>query len=272
MRGAYRAVLPTFFVLILGFLYMPIVMVVVNSFNGDATLSRWGGFTLSWWQDVLADQRIRTDFLTSVKIAFLSMVLSLVIAVTAGLWSRRASLRRRQALDATTYLRLVLPEIVVALGLFILARRINFPLGIAAVVVGHVVFNSAYATIIIQARLATLSADLEDAAADLGATPRRIFMRVTMPLLAPAIVVAALLTFTFSFDNVISSLFLSGSHVEPLPVLLFGLARFHVTATLNAIGAGVMAFTTLFLALCVLILAVQRGTRGTMARVGGSRE
>src|SRR4029078_1664494 len=105
MRGATRAALPAFFILILGFLYMPIVMVVVNSFNHDATLSRWGGFTLSWWRDVLADQRVRTDFITSVKIALLSMVFSLAIAVTAGLWSRRASSRKRQILDGTTYLR-----------------------------------------------------------------------------------------------------------------------------------------------------------------------
>jgi len=266
MRVARLAILPTFFALVLAFLYMPIVMVVVNSFNSDATLSGWGGFTTSWWQDVLADDRVRTDFLTSVKIALLSMLFSLAIAITAGLWSRRASVRKRQILDGTTYLRLVLPEVVVAIGLFVLARRLNFPLGVAAVVIAHVVFNSAYATLIIQARLATLSNDLEDAAADLGATPRRVFMRITMPLLAPAIVVAALLTFTFSFDNVISSVFLSGARVEPLPVLLFGLARFHVTASLNAIGAGVMAFTTLFLALCILVLVIQRGTRGALSR------
>ena len=102
----------------------------------------------------------------------------------------------------------------------------------------HVVFNSAYATIIIQARLATLSATLEEAAADLGANRWRVFRRVTLPLLLPAVIVAALLIVSFSFDDVIVSQFLGGNNAEPVSVLLLGMIRLHVTPEVNAIGAG----------------------------------
>jgi ABC-type spermidine/putrescine transport system permease subunit II len=134
------------------------------------------------------------------------------------------------------------------------------------VVVGHVVFNSAYATIVIQARMATLSPTLEEAAADLGATPWRTFWRVTLPLLRPAIVVAGLLAFTFSFDNVITSAFLGGDQAT-LPVLVFGLMRFHVTPAVNAIAAGVMLITLVTFVLAIAVIGLRLGT----ALVAGSR-
>jgi ABC-type spermidine/putrescine transport system permease subunit II len=240
-----------FTMLVLLFLYAPIGVVIANSFNGDGSLTSWGGFTLRWYQDAVEDSRVRAAAVTSLEIAAITTVISLVIAVTAGLWTRTASPLKRQALDASTYMRIVLPEIVAALALFLLFRRLGLELGLWAIVVGHVVFNSAYATIVIQARLMTLPTIYEDAAADLGARPRRVFQRVTLPLLAPAIAVAGLLVFTFSLDNVITSLFLSGGNAETIPILLFGMARFHITPELNAIGAAVMVVTTISFAATV---------------------
>src|SRR5439155_26527551 len=112
-------------------------------------------------------------------------------------------------LDATTFMRIALPEVVLALALFVMLRRANFTLGMWTVIAGHVVFNSAYATIVVQARVAALERTLEYAAADLGAQPWRVFRLVVLPLLTPAVVVAALLCFTFSFDDVVTSLILS---------------------------------------------------------------
>jgi ABC-type spermidine/putrescine transport system permease subunit II len=238
------------------FLYAPIVVVIANSFNADTTLTSWGGVTGEWYRTAVKDGQVRGAALTSIEIASLSTVISIAIAVGAGLWSRVASNRARQLLDAGTYMRIILPEVVAALALFILFRRLNVQLGMWAIVVGHVIFNSAFATIIIQARLRTLSTAYEEAAADLGAKPRRVFRRVTLPLLMPAIAVASLLTFTFSFDDVITSEFLSGGNATTIPVLLFGLARFHITPELNAIGAGMMALTTLAFVLAVTVSAV----------------
>ena len=130
--------------------------------------------------------------------------------------------------------------------------------------IGHVVFNSAYATVVIQARMATLTDTLEQAAADLGATPWRVFRRVTLPLILPGGRSSpALLIFSFSFDDVVTSLFLGGTDVETLPVLLLGLIRLHVTPEVNAIGVLVMLTTTGLLAFAAALTTRARGGRRT---------
>jgi ABC-type spermidine/putrescine transport system permease subunit II len=257
-----------FAALVFAALYAPIVLVLVNSFNGDGSLIGWGGFTTRWYDAVVHDGRVRDDFGTSLVVATLSTAISLVIAVAAGLWARSASDRGRRLLEASTYVRIVLPEIVFALGLFLLANRLHLKLGVATIVMGHVVFNSAYATIIVQARFATLNRTLEEAAADLGAPPWRVFRRITLPLLAPAIVVAGLLTFTFSFDDVIVSQFLGGTNAETLPVLLLGKIRLHVTPEVNAIGAGVMLITLVSFAMAALVAVVRPTGAGALLGLG----
>lgn len=251
--------LTIFTVLVLIFLYAPIVLVMLNAFNKDEFLTHWGGFTTHWFSNAINNPRVRQDFRNSFTIAVLSALISVAIAVPASLWARRASERGKRTLDATTYMRIVLPEIVAALSLFILFRKINFSLGMVSVVIGHVVFNSAYATVIIQARVATIPRHFEEAAADLGAPPRRVFRRVTLPLLMPAIIVAGLVAFTFSFDDVVTSSFLAGTGTETLPMLIFGLARFHVSAKVNAIGVSLLVVTLLLFAVVLLATSLRSG-------------
>jgi ABC-type spermidine/putrescine transport system permease subunit II len=246
-------------VAVLACLYAPIVIVILNAFNANHTLTGWGGLTDRWFHEAFTDPAVWSALWTSVRVALVSTAVSLAIAIPAGLWTRRAGPRARALLEASTYMRIVLPEVVAAVGLFLLFRRLDVPLGMWTIVAGHVVFNSAYATIIIQARVATLTTTLEEAADDLGATPWRAFRRVTLPLLRPAIVVAALLIFTFSFDDVVTSAFLSGDDVT-LPVLIFGLMRFHVTPEVNAIGAGVMVITLVTFTLATAFVGFRAGT------------
>lgn len=256
---------------VLLFLWAPIVIVAVNSVNADELLIGWGGFTTRWFREALSDERLRDAFITTGKVALLSTLLSLAIAVTASLWYRKANARGRRLLDATTYMRIILPETVIALGLFLLLRRYDVGLGVATIVLGHVVFNSAYATIVIQARLSTLSTALEDAAADLGATPFRVFRRVTMPLILPAVIVAGLLVFSFSVDDVVTSLFLGGPQAETLPVLLLGMIRIRVTPEVNAIGVIVMVITTGLLAIAAGLTTI-RGSVGARVEPGSRGE
>ena len=176
-------------VVLLG-LWVPLGLVVANSLNADELLVGWGGFTTKWYGEALGDARVRNSFFTSLEVAAVSTALAVAIALTAAMWARRASRRGRGALDASTYMRIILPETVIAIGLFLLLRRFDVALGLATVVIGHVVFNSAYATIVLQARFATMTPDLEEAAADLGATPWRTFRRVTFPSILPALIVA----------------------------------------------------------------------------------
>lgn len=246
--------------LALVFLYVPLVFVFLNAFNADRDLARWGGFTLHWFDIAVSDGRARDDFVTSIVIAVATTAISLVIGVTAALWSRGATTRGRALLDATTYMRIVLPEVVVAVGLFVLFRRLDLGLGTPAILLGHVVFNSALATVILQARVATMGRTLEEAAMDLGASSWRVFRRVTLPQLLPAVVVAGLLTFTFSLDDVITSAFLGGGSTETLPVYILGLVRHQITPQVNAMGAIVMVITLASLAAAVAVAGLRGAT------------
>ena len=249
-------------------LYAPIVVVIVFSVDKDPALISWKGFTTQWYSQAFNDPQVRRDMLTSLEVAALSTVISLAIAICAGLWTRKAAPRHRRVFDAFTYSRIVLPEVVFALGLLVLFNKLHIAFGVGAIVLGHVVFNSAYATIIIQARLATLSTSLEEAAADLGATPWRVFKRVTMPLLMPAVLVAALLTISFSFDDVIVSQFLGGNNAEPVSVLLLGMIHLHVTPEVNAIGSALMLITLVSFGTAGLITVMRPTGAGQMLALG----
>jgi ABC-type spermidine/putrescine transport system permease subunit II len=249
-------------------LYAPILLVIVFSLNKDAQLLHWEGFTLDWYRQAFHDEAVRKNFGISVQVAVLSTAISLVLAITGGLWYRTASGRARAWFDAMTYSRIVLPEVVFALGLFLLFSELNIGLGVGAIVVGHVVFNSAYATIIMQARFSTMSVTLEEAAADLGANRWRVFRRVTLPLLMPAVIVSALLCLTFSLDDVITSQFLGGTDAQTLPVLVLGKIRLHVTPEVNAIGTGLMLITLLTFLIAGLITLLRPTGAGGMLGLG----
>lgn len=254
--------------LVLVCLYAPIVAVVVFSVDKDPNLISWKGFTTQWYSQAFNDPQVRRDLLTSLEVAALSTAISLVIAVCAGLWSRGAGPRARRVFDGLTYSRIVLPEVVFALGLLVLFNKLHIAYGVGAIVLGHVVFLSAYATIIIQARLASLSGSLEEAAADLGANRWRVFKRVTFPLLLPAVLVAALLTISFSFDDVIVSQFLGGNNAEPVSVLLLGMIHLHVTPEVNAIGTALMLITLVTFATAGLITVLRPTGAGQLLALG----
>jgi ABC-type spermidine/putrescine transport system permease subunit II len=249
-------------------LYAPIVIVLIYSVNKDPLLIHWQGFTTKWYSQAFSDPQVRRDLLTSLEVAALSTVISLVIAVCAGLWARNASPRARRIFDGLTYSRIVLPEVVFALGLLVLFNKLHIAFGVGAIVLGHVVFNSAYATVIIQARLASLSTSLEEAAADLGANRWRVFRRVTLPLLMPAVIVAALLIVSFSFDDVITSQFLGGDNAEPVSVLLLGMIHLHVTPEVNAIGSALMLITLVTFATAGLITVMRPTGAGQFIGLG----
>jgi len=258
---------------VVGFLWIPILAVAVNSINQNSLMISWGGATAHWYARALHDQNVRTGLITTIEIALGSTLVSLVIAVSGALWWRRASARARAVYDATVYARIILPEVVFATALFFLFLKTHFPLGIAAITIGHSVWNSAYAAVIIQARLVGLDPAIEEAAADLGATPWRAFRRVTFAALLPAIIAGGLLTFTFSFDDVVTSYFLGGNAATPLPLVLFGMIRFRITPEINAIGVMVMLFTVTLMGVAVAVFALMgsagRGRRAALAEFYG---
>jgi ABC-type spermidine/putrescine transport system permease subunit II len=251
----------SFFVIAL--LWTPLAIVALNAVNKNELLVAWGGATLRWFKDAFHDPDVRDGLRLTMIVGGLSTVIAVPLAVTGALWWRRASGPGRRLYEVLIYVNVILPEVVFASALFLLFVRAGVPLGVPSIVIGHSVWNAAYAFLIVQARLAALDPALEEAAADLGANSAGVFWRVTVPALVPGIVVAALIAFTFSFDDVITTYFLAGSSGNTLPVLLFGLIRFRVTPEVNAIGVMVMIFTAGVATLGYLLLArVNRSRRG----------
>ena len=247
------------------FLWFPLINAAVYSFNRDIAMGAWRGATLRWYRTAFADTTVRAGLEQTITIGLATTALSLALAVSGALWWRRATARGRRLFDLLTYLRIMIPEVVFAVALFLFFSKIGFPLGTVAVVVGQTVWNSAYAALIVQARVLTLDPALDDAAADLGASRWRVFRRVTVPGLLPGIAAAGLLAFTFSFDDVVTSYFLVGNQAAPLPVVLLSMIRFRITPEINAIGMMVMAFTIcLFMAAFATVSRLGRGPRGAL--------
>ena len=222
----------------------------------------WSGATLRWFHDAFNDPDVREGLRLTMIVGTLSTLIAVPLAVTGALWWRGASRGGRRLYEVLILVNVILPEVVFASALFLLFVQIHLPLGLLAIVIGHSVWNAAYAFLIIQARLSALDPTLEEAAADLGANRRQVFWRVIVPALVPGIVVASLIAFTFSFDDVITTFFLAGTSGNTLPVVLFGLIRFRVTPEVNAIGVMVMAFTAGVATIGYLLLARVNRSRG----------
>jgi spermidine/putrescine transport system permease protein len=248
--------------LVLVFLWLPLVTVVINSFNANSLMTTWGGVSKHWYGEALHDHDVQQGLKTTMIIAIASAAVSVAVGVSGGLWWRRAPKRARALYDGLVYARIIVPEVVFATAVFFLFQHFHFRLGLGAMIIGHSVWNSAYAALIIQARIVGFDPSVEEAAADLGATPWRVFRRVTLSALMPAIVASALLAFTFSFDDVVTSYFLQGTSQSPLPIVIFGLIRFRLTPEVNAIGVLVMLFTIAIMSLAVTIFA----TAGRLGR------
>jgi ABC-type spermidine/putrescine transport system permease subunit II len=243
-------------------LWTPLVIVAINAVNRNELLVRWGGATLQWFRDAFADREVRGGLRLTILIGTLSTAIAVPLAVTGALWWRGASGRGRRLYEILILVNVILPEVVFASALFLLFVRAGIPIGLPAIVIGHSVWNTAYAFLIVQARLAALDPTLEEAAADLGANKVQVFWRVIVPALVPGIVVAALIAFTFSFDDIITTFFLAGSSGNTLPVVLFGLIRFRVSPEVNAIGVMVMLFTAGIATTGYLLLARVNRSRG----------
>lgn len=230
------------------FLYAPIGVILVNSFNADATLTSWGGATLHWYSLVVHDPDVRNALKNSLLLAGASTSLSLVVGVSGALWLQHRRGPVATAVTGLTYARLFLPELVLAVALFLFFSATSLGLGFTAMMLGHTVVNSAYVSLVVQARLQNRPDTTDEAARDLGATRWRTFRRVTLPDIMPGVVTAALMAFTFSFDNIVTSFFLSGDNVVTIPILVFSKIRFVLTPEVNAIAAVMMVVTTAGLA------------------------
>lgn len=239
------------------FLYVPIITIVVNAFNADKQLLSWTHGTLHWFRVALGNQEFLSSLGMSLVIGVLVGVVSVVVAFLAAVSRRHSRLPTARLDDVGVVLRMVLPEIVVVMAIFLVAHIVQVQLGLALVIAAEVVYCSAYAYLVIAGRLRQLSEQYELAAADLGAPAVSTFLKVTLPLVLPSIVVAFLLSFTFSLDDVLSPTFLGGTTVETVPTMVIGLVRHGVTAQVNAIAVIVMLVSLLPLVAGVLVAGLR---------------
>ncbi len=226
------------------FLYVPIVSLVVSSFNDSRLVTVWGGFSTRWYGELLRNEQVLSAAALSVRIAALNASLALVLGTLAALaMERMGRFRGRTLLTSMLTAPLVMPEVVTGLSLLLLfvtlEQAIGWPAGrgFSTITIAHATFSIAYAAVVVRARLSGLDRSTEQAAMDLGATPLKAFALVTVPLLAPALVAAWLLAFTLSLDDLVIASFVAGPGASTLPMVVFSKVRLGVSPQINALAS-----------------------------------
>lgn len=230
----------------LAFLYLPIAVLVVYSFNSSRLNIVWEGFTLDWYARLWANGPLIKAAKNSLIIAGVSTALSVVLG-TAGAWLlHRYRFRFARGIQTLVAIPMVMPEILMGISLLILFATAGMRLGFTSVIIGHVTFCFPFVLVAVQARLQGLDPALEEAALDLGATPFKAFWFVIIPSLRPAIVAGALMAFTLSMDELIVTYFIRSAASTTLPIQVYGLARVGLNPMLNALSAVFILATVAF--------------------------
>jgi putrescine transport system permease protein len=228
------------------FLYVPILSMIIFSFNNSRLVTVWDAArspTLKWYVALAHNEQILAAAWLSVRIALISASAAVVLGTLAGMaLARFGTFRGRLLLAGMTTAPIVMPEVITGLSLLLLfvalQQLIGWPRGVGAttIALAHITFCMAYVTVVVQSRLTGFDASLEEAAMDLGARPLRVFMRITLPLILPAIASGWLLAFTLSWDDLVITQFVAGPGSSTLPMVIFSKVRFGVTPDVNALA------------------------------------
>jgi len=243
------------------FLFLPIVALVVYSFNDSPLPNVWRGFTLKWYAAVVNDNELVAGFVLSLKIAFLTACGSVVLGTLAAfVLVKYRRFAGRTLFSGMVNAPLVMPEVVVGLSLLLMLvsvqRALGFPeRGLTTIWLGHLLLGMAYATVVVQARLQELNPQLEEAAMDLGARPAQVFWLVTLPMIGQSLVSAWLLTFTISLDDVVLSNFLSGPGSTTMPLVIFSRARLGLSPSVNVVASLTVAVVVVGILIASYLIA-----------------
>ena len=250
------------------FFYAPIVLLVLFSFSESRNVGKWGGFTFDWYQQFFDSSNARGALSNSVKIALIVTLISVILGTMAALSLERFTFRGKKVFDALLYLPIIIPDVTMAVMLLLFFGQfydvieavfgIQMRKGFGSISISHIAFNISFVSVVVRARLAGMSTDLEEAAVDLYASRWKAFRYVTFPQILPGIAGGALLAMTLSLDDVVITQFVSGPGWTTLPVYVFGLIRKGVTPLINA-DSVVMLLASMLLV--VLSLIAQRSRR-----------
>jgi spermidine/putrescine transport system permease protein len=237
------------------FLYAPLFVLIVFSFNASRFSAAWTGFTVRWYRELLLDPTLLASVQNSLIVAGGSTVITTILGVAAAVGLERIPSRSRRVVEHAVVLPLLVPEVMLGVALLLLFVLVRLPLSLVTVTIGHVVFNLPIVIVIVRARLRKLDPRLIEAAYDLGATPWRAFRRVTLPLLAPAVIGGALMALTMSLDDFVVTFFTAGPGSTTLPLKVYSMIKSGVSPAINALSA---VLVLLSVALIGISMALQR--------------
>jgi putrescine transport system permease protein len=224
--------------LVLGFafLYLPIVLLVIYSFNASRLVTVWGGFSTRWYVALFSNQGLLDAAWVTARVAFVSATVATVLGTLAALaLTRYTRFRGRFLFSGMVFAPLVMPEVITGLSLLLLFVAIGFDRGFMTVTLAHITFTMCFVAVVVQSRLISFDRSLEEAAMDLGATPTRTFFAVTLPVIMPAVVAGWMLAFTLSLDDLVIASFTSGPGATTLPMKIYSQVRLGVTPEINAV-------------------------------------
>jgi putrescine transport system permease protein len=230
------------------FLYIPIVSLVIFSFNKSKLVTVWGGWSTKWYGELLNDPQILGAAWISLKIGVVSATLATVLGTIAAMvLTRFGRVRGRGLLTGMVTAPLVMPEVITGLSLLLLfvamEAAFGWPAGrgMLTIIIAHTTFCMAYVAVVVQSRLTDMDDSIEEAASDLGAKPMRVFFDITLPMIAPALISGWLLSFTLSLDDLVIASFVSGPGASTLPMVIFSKVRLGVTPEINALATLIVA-------------------------------
>jgi spermidine/putrescine transport system permease protein len=245
------------------YLYAPIFILILFSFNRSRLSAVWQGFTWQWYQAAWNNATVVDALRTSLLVAFLTTLISTVIGTMAALVLTRYRFRLRQAFESLFYLPIIIPEIVVGFATVVFLGLIGFTLGLTTIVIAHVAFSLSYVVMVVRARLSGIDRTLEEAAMDLGANELETFFKVTLPLLAPSILASALLVFTLSLDDYVITSFVAGGGATTLPLKIYSMVKTGVTPEINAVST-ILLVVTIILVFLSQRFQQERPSRGAV--------
>jgi len=236
------------------FLYLPILLLVIYSFNDSRLVTVWGGFSTRWYGELFRNEPLMTAAWVTVRIAFVSALIATVLGTLAAIsLTRYGRFRGRALFTGMIYAPMVMPEVITGLSLLLLFVAVDLGRGFWTIAIAHTTFSMCFVTVVVQSRLIGFDRSLEEAALDLGAPPWKVFFTVTLPLIAPAIIAGFLLAFTLSMDDLVIASFTSGPGATTLPMRIYSSVRLGVTPEINAASTILIGFVTVAVIIAALV-------------------
>ena len=239
--------------LVMAITYLPLIMVVIFSFNDSKLTVSWKGFTLSWYRELFHDAALIEALKNSLILGGVSCLVAAVIGTLGAIGMARVNYKSKGMMEYLSTAPIMVPEIILGMVFMAFFSLLGLPFGMTTLILAHTVFCIPYIYMLVKARLVGLDKSLPEAARDLGASEARVFFDITLPLIAPAIASGMLLSFAMSFDDVIISLFVTGVNVNTLPIKVYTSLKTGVTPEINALCTLMLAFTVAVVAVSALV-------------------